>query len=408
MKTLKIGLVMIVLACGITTLSVQAASFNCSREITQVEKMICDNPKLSKLDEDLDQLFGDILRESIKKRLFFHMFKGQQSQWEREERNACADAACLKAAYTARIGHLRKVLATMDGPAPLLPPRIDDGPCLKPDIDWRNYEWVLIRDGGKASCQDMLAYLKSRPKDAPPPVCAEERLPPNDNWTRPKGEEVTGKQLDELLAQMPTSFLRGLLIGNADTSLKITRTDITRDGIPETLLSLNFKPKDCQYPIRCAVNRPDQPWHGTVALGGGERQVLLPMDEAGKRIDWNHRALTHGIVTSLNLSEGELVYYRGEPYWLSTMSWCQYNADTYDDDRLVESARDTNNHHNRSFTLGPVVTSHSKGGYDPSNFNEVNWVIAQDDPYYGGTCYFGYFHRDHLKIDPPIKLDLSK
>ena len=48
MKYPVLGLLLFVFTCG-----AQAASFDCKKAQSKMEKAICDNPKISKLDEEL-------------------------------------------------------------------------------------------------------------------------------------------------------------------------------------------------------------------------------------------------------------------------------------------------------------------------------------------------------------------
>ncbi len=77
----------------------QAASFDCLKASTKIEKLICDNVELSKLDEDLSKAYLLSLQRSDVKQ------KAVQSQreWLRDRRNTCESSECLKKAYETRI-----------------------------------------------------------------------------------------------------------------------------------------------------------------------------------------------------------------------------------------------------------------------------------------------------------------
>lgn len=45
-------------------LSLQAASFNCAKSVTRMEKLICSDEKLSKMDKDLLVLYSKSLHEA--------------------------------------------------------------------------------------------------------------------------------------------------------------------------------------------------------------------------------------------------------------------------------------------------------------------------------------------------------
>lgn len=77
-----------------------AAGFDCAKAATAVEKRICANPELSKLDDQLAKAYKP---------------EGEAADFERaiqrrwlKERNKCADDACLQAAYAERLRQLRR------------------------------------------------------------------------------------------------------------------------------------------------------------------------------------------------------------------------------------------------------------------------------------------------------------
>lgn len=77
---------------------VQAASFDCEKVGTKVEKLICANADLSKLDEDLASAYGSALAQADKP----DTLKQAQKTWLKL-RNTCADPTCVKRAYESRI-----------------------------------------------------------------------------------------------------------------------------------------------------------------------------------------------------------------------------------------------------------------------------------------------------------------
>ena len=79
-----------------------AASFDCREARTKIEKLICSNDELSKLDESLNEAYlralnrADIKQQTIE----------SQNQWLKYQRNVCQDAECVKRAYETRIKEL--------------------------------------------------------------------------------------------------------------------------------------------------------------------------------------------------------------------------------------------------------------------------------------------------------------
>jgi len=81
-----------------------AASFDCAKAGTTVEKLVCQNLFLSKLDEALAKNYGDLLKSNDnlypKKEL-----REEQKAWI-QKRNACTDAKCLVGLYGDRVDEL--------------------------------------------------------------------------------------------------------------------------------------------------------------------------------------------------------------------------------------------------------------------------------------------------------------
>jgi uncharacterized protein len=81
----------------------RAASFDCGKAASKVEKTVCSNDQLSKLDASLNKAYSQALEQSV--------FKMQtirnQKQWLRHERNECQNAECIKRAYEARLKELQ-------------------------------------------------------------------------------------------------------------------------------------------------------------------------------------------------------------------------------------------------------------------------------------------------------------
>ena len=79
-----------------------AASFDCKRAGTQVEKIICSEADIGKLDEDLSGLYKQALVVSP-------AIKNEQLLWIKE-RNSCKNDQCVRDRYTSRVGDLRAFL----------------------------------------------------------------------------------------------------------------------------------------------------------------------------------------------------------------------------------------------------------------------------------------------------------
>jgi uncharacterized protein YecT (DUF1311 family) len=82
-------------------LPTEAASFDCAKAVTKVEKLICADATLSKLDEELNSAYKSALQEEEQA----NAIKQGQKQWMKY-RNNCKDADCVKRAYQRQLSVL--------------------------------------------------------------------------------------------------------------------------------------------------------------------------------------------------------------------------------------------------------------------------------------------------------------
>lgn len=93
-----------ILAMSLFCLPAQAASFDCAKASTHTEKLICGDPAISKLDEELSRLYqGALARADTGQKSQLAI---QQRHWLKHTRNPCKDEACLKVAYWSRQAEL--------------------------------------------------------------------------------------------------------------------------------------------------------------------------------------------------------------------------------------------------------------------------------------------------------------
>ena len=85
-------------------LTANAASYECAKASTNIERKICSNTQLSQLDDILAKIYktlmSSLVGESPKKEL-----KNDQRNWIRE-RNLCSNVSCIQDAYNSRIEEL--------------------------------------------------------------------------------------------------------------------------------------------------------------------------------------------------------------------------------------------------------------------------------------------------------------
>lgn len=113
-----------VLLCALALFSIHArADFDCTKAVTQVEKLICADDELVKLDRELTAAYrsaSDVPGMSGK-------VNREQRQWLRS-RDSCADPACIKSAYDRRLAALRTAPITkaVSSVQPTTPPMLGD------------------------------------------------------------------------------------------------------------------------------------------------------------------------------------------------------------------------------------------------------------------------------------------
>src|SRR5215831_2287696 len=102
----------------------RAASFDCAKASTAVEKLICSDAKLSELDGRLAAAY----RRALATPAVAQRVKQDQRVWL-ADRNRCADAACLTNAYQRRLASLEAAAST---PAPPASVKADARPQREP------------------------------------------------------------------------------------------------------------------------------------------------------------------------------------------------------------------------------------------------------------------------------------
>ena len=99
----------VLLAAMLGTLNLAcAASFDCHKARTKVEKMVCSSPELSKLDGELGVIYSKALADPTM--LAGEVSKNQKG-WLKWDRNLCGDIPCLKKEYHKQIAELQNAIA---------------------------------------------------------------------------------------------------------------------------------------------------------------------------------------------------------------------------------------------------------------------------------------------------------
>jgi len=92
----------------------QAASFDCAKALTQIEKSICGSPRLSEMDSELGRLYNEALSRTPDAGDARSELRGQQKAWLEGRRNLCSDEVCLEGAYATRLALLGQAKAAYD------------------------------------------------------------------------------------------------------------------------------------------------------------------------------------------------------------------------------------------------------------------------------------------------------
>ncbi len=136
-------------------LSAQAASFDCAKSSTKVEHIICDNPDISKLDEELAQSYKAALQGTTKAAAI----KQAQKQWLKE-RNECVDSECVKHTYETRLSSFAVKSSASDS---INTQHDSENPLAAQSGVRKNYE--LLVGKGTEICEEYEKNLNSFPED---------------------------------------------------------------------------------------------------------------------------------------------------------------------------------------------------------------------------------------------------
>lgn len=98
-----------------TSFMAQAASFDCAKAVTFVEKEICTNAVLSRLDDALGDNYRLMMASDIGADAVAEQ-KARQKAWL-GRRNTCTDYSCIESAYRKRIDEMCEV-PVLTGPHP--------------------------------------------------------------------------------------------------------------------------------------------------------------------------------------------------------------------------------------------------------------------------------------------------
>lgn len=221
----------------------QAASFDCGKATTKVEKLICADAELSKLDEELNIAYKSALQDEK----HADAIKQTQKRWMKE-RSGCTDAACVKGAYGVRLSSL---VATRTPPDDAVSAKHDAeqglskaddyllDPAPKEMIDWNWEKYKKPRD--KEVCSLYLQNLQYFARRNEPMSCGQPIAP----MLKDKIRKVEWENLDP--DQYPDLFKAVIKVVRtsgeepSDKEMKWRRMEIKERGVVFRRLKFDLK-----------------------------------------------------------------------------------------------------------------------------------------------------------------------
>ncbi|MGC2049853.1 MAG: lysozyme inhibitor LprI family protein [Gallionella sp.] len=194
------------LGWAMMTSSTQAASFDCAKAATKVEKLVCADAGLSKLDEELNADYKTALQKYGQAKTT----KVEQAQWIKD-RNSCESNDCLKALYQARLQELNIEPAQFIAMPPALLVDTSDKPVFDNETDKLKFmqyianQYVFEPTKLTANKEFCRQFFEDFTKDVQleavePDVRAyDEQDPRLDKWHRCEDKEILPDGFDYLL-----------------------------------------------------------------------------------------------------------------------------------------------------------------------------------------------------------------
>lgn len=299
------------------TAKAQGTSFDCEKATTKVEKLICADSELSRLDEEMSAVYKTTLQDekhadSVRK---------AQKQWLKE-RNVCSDAACVKRAYETRL-HGLSSLTTRHTPANNSAPVQQDaasqtkkplyGHCVDVGMSGSCGEGQTGK--GYTVCEDYLKYLNSLPDT---PKC-EVPVPPG--FKHPEWEEVDfmqhldwtyqiakkkfyGPRRSLVFEDWKQLFLKDIAAGRIAPQMRKTQVR-PLGGKPITLLAFTEDRLGCKRPYDKENPRYAR-WDGVGYL------YYILTDDPVEPLNKVHG----GFDSASSGTESVLLLYAGKPYFV--------------------------------------------------------------------------------------------
>ncbi len=200
---LKKAIVKVLGIAGITTVtsSLQAASFDCAKAGTTIEKMICESPAISNFDEQLATVYKTAIEKAADK----DVLKQQQRVWLKEKRNTCKDEDCLSTVYRQRLVELNNLPAGASSVAMIVKPE-PKVVVIPADKRIENQKlpltFKLVEGDSYPICQPYVDML-NKTKYMEYPVCERKLLPEFKQFKSIEWTEITDKkEVEKIMGQL--------------------------------------------------------------------------------------------------------------------------------------------------------------------------------------------------------------
>lgn len=232
----------------------QAASFDCAKAGTNIEKLICSNESISAQDENLAKTYKSALDASADK----NELKQQQLAWLKT-RNTCTDDTCLTQRYRDRIIELTAI-SLKKATATTTENKTETKAEVKVETTKKPLTFKLIEGAERPICQQYIHMLEAT-KYTETPACERKVLPQFPQFNAIKWVEITDKQemirvieerfqinskMDSLQATPPSlsageRFALLESIKKDRFNMYFFKKDINADGIDEIFYNLQEK-----------------------------------------------------------------------------------------------------------------------------------------------------------------------
>ncbi len=320
-----LSLVILSLSIGVMPIdAAKAASFDCQLAQSVSEKLICSNPELSKLDEELAKQYKHRLKAVPNPA----ELKSEQRRWLKQLRVQCQDAQCYSKAYNERMSLWQTAPSNELASNPVA--ETTSKQVNKPD--YKDLRFQFCKSSSAISCEETghgytvceayLKHLNSLPKDWPHGACKA--------WVNPALGDISFPQWQSLdvesnlaliyqlvsfekaefisFAQWQAGYVSKLKGGKIYPSLKQLEVSLTKDEPQQTLV--RYQEGDSEM-TGCDKN------HMPTSNGGNTNSMVFIMDELKKPIK------------QVPFAHEEMLLYKRQPFFImqvltrktSSLSW---------------------------------------------------------------------------------------